>query len=321
MGPNEGWMVNVEGELKRTRDELTAQAINTLAIQGQGNYDLPSRIQPPNQSSTSDWIWIRLTAKTTINGQIFYSWREQVKLFTPAGFLWVDSGNGSTFVDYPAAGLNNEDLSVTDGKRYPARWNPDTSQWIFFLKASATPPTPSAPDWVDALSVQLISLTVSNITVYTSPLSTTVDIVDDVYFPPGLNSFFDIPSNTSQSRLFQPLVLTKNGAGGTIPGYTTTLFSNFVLVDSSKIIGNVQLGYNGFYNSTIFKAEMSLYANITPRIVNNYITGQNMTSILPVKGTSGNITVTGQSYYGGTAASTGLYKQVYGLTSVTKISW
>ena len=143
MGPNEGWMVNVEGELKRSRDQLTNLAINQLAMEGQGNYDLPSRIQTPDQTaSTSDWIWIRLTSKTTINGQIFYSWREQVKLFTPSGFLWVDSGNGSTFVDYPAAGLNNEDLSVSDGKRYPARWNPDTSQWIFFLKASALPPVP-----------------------------------------------------------------------------------------------------------------------------------------------------------------------------------
>lgn len=322
MGPNENWMSDVERQLRLIGDQLTAQSIKTLASEGQLNYPLPSRIQSPDQGSSSDWIWIRLTDKTTIGGQIFYSWREQVKLYTPSGFFWVDSGNGSTFVDYPAAGLNNEDLSVTDGKRYPARWNPDTSQWIFFLKASATPPTPSAPDWVDTLSIQLISLTVSNVTVYTAPLSTVVDVVDDVPFPPGLNLTFDIPSNASQSRLFQPLTLTKNGTGGTVPGYTTTLFSNSVFVDTSKIIGNVQLGYNGFYNSTIFQAEMSLYANITPRIVNNYITGQSMTSVLPIKGTSGNITVTGQSYYGGTPLSGSLtYKQVYGLTSVTKISW
>jgi hypothetical protein len=44
----------------------------------------------------------------------------------------MDNGDSGTLDYYPATGLNNDDVSVTDMKRYPAKWNADTSQWVFF---------------------------------------------------------------------------------------------------------------------------------------------------------------------------------------------
>jgi hypothetical protein len=138
MGPNEGWMVNVESELKRSRDQLTNLAINQLASQSQGNYELPSRIQPPDQTEQIDEIyWIRLTEKINYFDQILYSWRRQVKTLGPGGYVWTDTGEGSTFMEYAATGLNNENVSVGTDKRYPAKWNADTSQWVFFSSSSA----------------------------------------------------------------------------------------------------------------------------------------------------------------------------------------
>jgi len=46
--------------------------------------------------------------------------------------------------EFPAIALDNDNLSVTDNKKYPARWNPDTNQWIFFLRSGASNPCPSA---------------------------------------------------------------------------------------------------------------------------------------------------------------------------------
>lgn len=143
MGPNESWMSDVERELKRAQDQLTGLSVNQLALQSQGNYQLPSRIQQPEQVPQQDeLIWIQLTQKVSLFDQNLYSWRRQIKLLGPNGYFWVDTGEGSTIVEYPAVGLNNENLAVNDGKRYPAKWNADTSQWIFFLKAEETPPLP-----------------------------------------------------------------------------------------------------------------------------------------------------------------------------------
>lgn len=143
MGPNESWMSDVERELKRAQDQLTGLSINQLALQSQGNYDLPSRIQQPEQvPQQEELIWITLNSKTIVNQQVLYSWRRQIKLFGPQGFVWVDTGEASTFFEYPATGLNNENLDVGDGKRYPAKWNADTGQWIFFLKVQVTPAPP-----------------------------------------------------------------------------------------------------------------------------------------------------------------------------------
>lgn len=133
MGPNESWMSDVERELKRQQDQLTGLSVNQLALQGQGNYQLPSRIQQPDQNQTDDEIiWIRLTEKISSYGQNLYSWRRQNRTLTPSGYNWSDTGDSSTYAEYPAVGLNNDDVTVGTDKRYPAKWIADTSQWVFF---------------------------------------------------------------------------------------------------------------------------------------------------------------------------------------------
>lgn len=135
MGPYESWQSDVERELKRINDISINNAINQLALEGQSNYQLPSRIQnTDNFMGMSDLIWIRVTEKVTLDGQYYYSWRRQIKLTTPSGYKWIDVGESGHYSDRPATGVNNENVSVTDGKRYPAKWNPDTSQWIFFFE-------------------------------------------------------------------------------------------------------------------------------------------------------------------------------------------
>ena len=142
MGPNESWQSDVERELKRINDISINNAINQLALEGQSNYQLPSRIQnTDNFMGMSDLIWIRVTEKVTLDGQYYYSWRRQIKLTTPSGYKWIDVGESGHYSDRPATGVNNENVSVTDGKRYPAKWNPDTSQWIFFLRDYTPPPS------------------------------------------------------------------------------------------------------------------------------------------------------------------------------------
>lgn len=137
MGPNESWMSDVERELKRAQDQLTGLSVNQLALQSQGNYELPSRVQPPDAVQQDEIIWIKLTDKIAYYGQWLYSWRKQIKTLTPAGYVWSDSGDASTYAEYPATGLNNDDVPVGTDKRYPAKWNPDTSQWLFFSSQQA----------------------------------------------------------------------------------------------------------------------------------------------------------------------------------------
>lgn len=146
MGPNESWQSEVEQQLRSLKDYSVNQSINQLAVQGQVNYGFPTRgqeMQPQSQDafSESELIWIRMTGTVTVNGQIYYAWRRQIKLATAQGFIWVDSGESGSLDYMPATGVNNENVSVTDGKRYPAKWNPGTSQWIFFLRNHVPPPT------------------------------------------------------------------------------------------------------------------------------------------------------------------------------------
>lgn len=146
MSLNENWQNQVENELRNLKDYSIAQSINQLALQSQLNYQLPSRIGQTSSNaddpfSSGEIIWIRMTGKQTVNGQIYYAWRRQVKLATGNGFIWVDSGDSGTLDYHPASGVNNEDVSIVDGKRYPAKWNPDTSQWIFFLRNYTPPPS------------------------------------------------------------------------------------------------------------------------------------------------------------------------------------
>ena len=133
MGPNESWQSEVEQQLRSLKDYSINQSINQLAAQGQSNYELPVRNNPQEDpTTTSETIWIRMTEKGTANGQIFYSWRRQIKVATANGYEWLDNGDSGTLDYYPATGLNNDDVPTTDMKRYPAKWNADTSQWVFF---------------------------------------------------------------------------------------------------------------------------------------------------------------------------------------------
>lgn len=147
MSLNENWQNQVENELRNLKDYSIAQSINQLALQSQLNYELPSRAESQaDPKTTGELIWIRVTSKASDGaGQIYYSWRRQIKQFTGAGYVWVDNGDSGTVDYYPATGLNNEDVSITDGTRYPAKWNPNTSQWIFFLKQRCS--APSDPGW------------------------------------------------------------------------------------------------------------------------------------------------------------------------------
>lgn len=133
MGPNESWQSEVEQQLRSLKDYSINQSINQLAAQGQSNYELPVRNNPQEDpTTTSETIWIRMTEKGTANGQIFYSWRRQIKVATANGYEWLDNGDSGTLDYYPATGLNNDDVPTTDMKRYPAKWNAGTSQWVFF---------------------------------------------------------------------------------------------------------------------------------------------------------------------------------------------
>lgn len=133
MGPNESWQSEVEQQLRSLKDYSINQSINQLAAQGQSNYELPVRNNPQEDpTTTGETIWIRMTEKGTANGQIFYSWRRQIKVATANGYEWLDNGDSGTLDYYPATGLNNDDVPTTDMKRYPAKWNADTSQWVFF---------------------------------------------------------------------------------------------------------------------------------------------------------------------------------------------
>lgn len=133
MGPNESWQSEVEQQLRSLKDYSINQSINQLAAQGQSNYELPVRNNPQEDpTTTSETIWIRMTEKGTANGQIFYSWRRQIKVATANGYEWLDNGDSGTLDYYPATGLNNDDVPASGGIRYPAKWNADTSQWVFF---------------------------------------------------------------------------------------------------------------------------------------------------------------------------------------------
>lgn len=113
-------------------------------FQQTGNIIYGSIQTPEDWFLEGEWIWIKLTAKQATSGQYFYGWKQMLRLVDPTGgYIWVESGKEGSVNEFPAIALNNDNLSVTDGRRYPARWNPDTYQWIFFLRLSSTPET----DW------------------------------------------------------------------------------------------------------------------------------------------------------------------------------
>lgn len=90
---------------------------------------------PPSNAGAgeSDFIWIKLTSKSVVSGTNVYAWTRQEYAPSGGGAAWVDTDQTGTTGGNPAVGLNNEDRPTGDGKRYPARYDPDTGRWIFFL--------------------------------------------------------------------------------------------------------------------------------------------------------------------------------------------
>lgn len=109
------------------------ESLTNTQDSSQINYGVIST--PTDWFLEGEWIWIKLTAKQATSGQYFYGWKQMLRLVDPTGgYIWVESGKEGSVNEFPAIALNNDNVSVTDGKRYPARWNPDTYQWIFFLR-------------------------------------------------------------------------------------------------------------------------------------------------------------------------------------------
>ena len=153
---NEMWASEVERQLRLLQAKFTGLNQNDLRLQGFTNFGLPVS-QPPTGTNEDEVYWIRLTGKTVIGGVNIYSWRRQVYVMTGGGMAWVDSGDSGTFSENPAIGLNNEDRSTTDGKRYPAKYNADTSQWIFFLTLNSSGGGGGGGSYVAECRIRLIS--------------------------------------------------------------------------------------------------------------------------------------------------------------------
>jgi hypothetical protein len=123
----ETWMSEVERQLREARDQQTLAKANTADIQLYGAF-------PPFTVDT-EWQWIKLTSRGTANGEFFYAWDQMIREpLTATTYQWKYGGLSGSLDAYPAIELNNSNLPVNDSTRYLARWNPDTSQWIFFLK-------------------------------------------------------------------------------------------------------------------------------------------------------------------------------------------
>jgi hypothetical protein len=96
-------------------------------------------VTPTDWFGEGEWIWIKLNSKATANGEYFYGWQQMLRLVNATGsYTWINGEKFGSVNEFPAIALNNDNLSTTDGRRYPARWNPDTYQWIFFLRDRET---------------------------------------------------------------------------------------------------------------------------------------------------------------------------------------
>jgi len=153
---NEMWASEVERKLRAISDRLGSLNQNALRLEGQLNFGLPTTT-PPDGSDVEEVHWIRLTEKAVIAGVNTYAWRRQVYVMTGGGMSWVDSGEFGTIAENPAIGLNNEDRPTNDGKRYPAKFNPDTVQWIFFLTLSVYGSSYDG-NFVGSCKIRLVSL-------------------------------------------------------------------------------------------------------------------------------------------------------------------
>jgi hypothetical protein len=123
----EEWMGEVERQLREARDEQTLAKANTADIQIYSAF--------PPFFVDNEWQWIKLTSRGTANGEFFYAWDQMIREpLTATTYQWKYGGISGSLDAYPAIELNNSNLPVNDSTRYLARWNPDTSQWIFFLK-------------------------------------------------------------------------------------------------------------------------------------------------------------------------------------------
>jgi hypothetical protein len=100
-------------------------------------------VTPTDWFGEGEWIWIKLNSKATANGEYFYGWQQILRIVNATGsYTWINGEKFGSVNEFPAIALNNDNLSTTDGRRYPARWNPDTYQWIFFLRDRTTSPYP-----------------------------------------------------------------------------------------------------------------------------------------------------------------------------------
>lgn len=222
----------------RRGEILTAQKLNEafsgrpLAVSGSGRLsrDAKGDVVTIDQPET---IYLRLTGKTGTT-PIKYSWKE---VYRNAAGAWVNTDRtGTTSGDY-AIELNNSDLSTTDNLVYRAERSPESGEWLFFLRRSATTGLPitvmptgqffggncTLPQIVfngltanapDCYRIASVTLRMQNDTGAWSTLKTWTELTD----PTWGNFTFTPPYNPTPSK---PLTLELTGttACGTLLGF------------------------------------------------------------------------------------------------------
>lgn len=291
---NELWAAEVERRLRTIADKITALNQTSLRIEGTENFGFPVTT-PPEQTATDEVFWIRLTAKSVIGGVNMYSWRRQIYVMTGGGMAWIDSGEFGTLDVEPAIGLNNEDRSTTDGKRYPAKWNADTSQWIFFLRLSETPP--STDKFIARCRIRQIGgyhflpgSPYPGGTEYTSPnVPSNLRFVHNLNNPPVEFSNADNSTFMFEWTEIVKTVEAKNGYGETYAQYSVNdAFGNQVafLRITEKRSGTDQItGYKGSYQylpvydvyGNLFKVSFEAAVNSSVGVLRNNTSGTRAT--------------------------------------------
>ena len=127
----------VRGEIltaEKLNDALSGRRL-TVAGDAATSYDADGDVVRVDGNSN---IYSRLTSKTGTN-PIKYAWTE---VYRNANGTWSNTtNNGTTTGDY-AIELNNSNLSTSDNYVYRAERSPESGEWLFFLRRSATAITP-----------------------------------------------------------------------------------------------------------------------------------------------------------------------------------
>lgn len=270
MGPNENWMSDVERQLRLTGDQLTNLSINQLASESQGNYELPQRTTSSDQQNQNT-IWIRLTDKASVNGRIVYSWREQVATTGPAGIVWIDNGNAGTYASEPAVGLNNDDVASGTDKRYPAKFNDDTNEWIFFSNQQST--SNSYVRWTKDIvlgctftTLPTFSATPANLTMDQASLNAAINFLQHNHFCTKFRQkYLSYSTNTYWDGLFLGM-LGKFSTFPPVSSANTTNWNNYLVSWSQGgAIGYFSDGVpSGYYGYRILSNVPASY--FVPRI-------------------------------------------------------